>query len=227
MFFKEREMSETKKTDSGAAGGTRRATEQSPESVRAGAGRWSSRRKTGVVLELLRGADLESTSRKYRVTVATLSDWRDRFLAAGEAGIKSRQVSVEDEEKRRLKSVVAGLSVEAELLREKIALIEGGRPLVSWESRTLAAPSRLPATRRTVWRAWWSSGICRDPAFMPRAIGSGTRGSRANVAQRFCAMRHCFPRFARFWTRPCLPAKVIARSGHDCATKAFVPRKSA
>lgn len=52
------------------------------------------------------------------------------------AGIKSREVSVEDEEKRRLKSVVAGLSVEAELLREKIALIEGGRPLVSWKSRT-------------------------------------------------------------------------------------------
>jgi hypothetical protein len=46
------------------------------------------------------------------------------------------EVSVEDEEKRRLKSVVAGLSVEAELLREKIALIEGGRPLVSWKSRT-------------------------------------------------------------------------------------------
>jgi transposase len=125
-------MSGTKKTDSGAAEGARRATEQSPESGRAGAGRWSSRRKTAVILELLRGADLESTSRKYRVTVATLSDWRDRFLVGGEA---SREVDAEDEEKRRLKSVVAGLSVEAELLREKIALIEGGRPLVSWKSR--------------------------------------------------------------------------------------------
>src|SRR6202522_4901571 len=112
-------MSETKKTESGAAEGSRRATEQSPESGRAGAGRWSSRRKTAVILELLRGADLESTSRKYRVTVATLSDWRDRFLAAGEAGIKSRQGRDEDEEKRRLESVVGGLSVYAELLREK------------------------------------------------------------------------------------------------------------
>jgi transposase len=54
-----------------------------------------------VILELLRGADLESTSRKYRVTVATLSDGRDRFLAGGEASIKSRGVDVEDEEKRR------------------------------------------------------------------------------------------------------------------------------
>ena len=128
-------MSNTKKTDSGAAEGARRATEQSSESGRAGAGRWSARRKTAVILELLRGADLESTSRKYRVTAATLSDWRDRFLAGGEANIKSREVNVEDEEKRRLKSVVASLSVETELLREKIAVIEGGRPLVSWKSR--------------------------------------------------------------------------------------------
>jgi len=128
-------MSNTKKTDSGAAEGARRATEQSPESGRAGAGRWSSRRKTAVVLELLRGADIESTSRKYRVTAATLTEWRDYFLAAGEAGLKSREVSVEDEEKRRLKSVVAGLSVEAELLREKIARMENGRPLAPWRSR--------------------------------------------------------------------------------------------
>ena len=128
-------MSNTKKTDSGAAEGARRATEQSPESARGGAGRWSSRRKAAVILELLRGADLESTSRKYRVTVVTLSDWRDRFLAAGEAGIKSREVSVEDEEKRRLKSVVAGLSVEAELLREKIVRLENGRPWAFWRSK--------------------------------------------------------------------------------------------
>jgi len=40
-----------------------------------------------VILELLRGADLESTSRKYRVTVATLTEWRDEFLAHGEAGL--------------------------------------------------------------------------------------------------------------------------------------------
>jgi len=33
-----------------------------PESERAGAGRWSARRKTAVILERLRGADLESTS---------------------------------------------------------------------------------------------------------------------------------------------------------------------
>lgn len=128
-------MSDTKKTDSAASEGARRATEDAAESVRAGAGRWSSRRKAAVVLELLRGADLESTSRKYRLTAATLTEWRDSFLAAGEAGLKSREASVEDEEKRRLKSVVAGVSVENELLREKIALMENARPLAPWRSR--------------------------------------------------------------------------------------------
>jgi len=129
-------MSNAKKHDSGASEGARRATEDAPESsAKAGAGRWSAKRKVSVVMELLRGADLESTSRKYRVTAATLIEWRDRFLASGEAGLKSREAVVEDEERRRLKSVVAGVSVENELLREKIARLENGRPLAFWRSK--------------------------------------------------------------------------------------------
>jgi transposase-like protein len=129
-------MSNTKKSDSGAAEGARRATEQSPESgPLAGAGRWSAKRKTSVVLELLRGADAESTSRKHRVTIATLSDWRERFLAGGEATLKSREIDTEEEEIKRLKWVVAGVCVDNELLREKIARLENGRPLAFWKSR--------------------------------------------------------------------------------------------
>jgi transposase len=81
----------------------------------------------------LRGADLESTSRKHRVTAATLTEWRDRFLAGGEAILKSREVDVEDDEKRRLKSAIASVSVDNELLREKIARLEDGRPLAFWK----------------------------------------------------------------------------------------------
>jgi transposase-like protein len=129
-------MSNAKKHDSGASEGARRATEDAPESsARAGGGRWSAKRKVSVILDLLRGADMESTSRKHRVTVATLTKWRDRFLAHGEGGLKSRELDVEDEEKRRLRSVVASVSVENELLREKIAHMENGRPLGSWKSR--------------------------------------------------------------------------------------------
>lgn len=129
-------MSTVKKHDSGASEGARRATEDAPESsARAGAGRWSAKRKVSVVLEILRGADLESASRKYRVTAATLIEWRDRFLSGGEVSLKSRETDVEDEERRRLKSVVASVSVENELLREKIARLENGRPLAFWRSK--------------------------------------------------------------------------------------------
>lgn len=129
-------MSNTKRYDSGAAEGARRATEQAPESsTSVGGGRWSAKRKVSVVLELLRGADLESTSRRHRVTLATLTQWRDRFLAGGQASLKSRESDVEDEERKRLKSVVATVSVDNELLREKIARLESARPLASWKSR--------------------------------------------------------------------------------------------
>lgn len=129
-------MSNAKKHDSGTSEGARRATEDVPESpARAGTGRWSAKRKVSVVLELLRGTDLESTSRKYRVTAATLIQWRDRFLAGGEGSLKSRESDIDDEEKRRLKSVVASVSVENELLREKIAHLENGRPLAWWKSK--------------------------------------------------------------------------------------------
>ena len=123
-------MSTKHNHDSGAAQGARRATEQAPESsAGGGAGRWSAKRKMSVILELLRGMDLEAASRKHRVTIATLTEWRDRFLAGGEAGLKRRETEVDDEEKRRLKSVVANVSVENELLREKIAHMESNRPL--------------------------------------------------------------------------------------------------
>ena len=129
-------MSTGKKHDSEAAVGARRATAQASESSPvSGGGRWSSKRKLSVILEVLRGADLDSTSRKHRVTVATLTGWRDRFLAGGEAGLKSREVEPDDEEKRRLKSVVANISVENELLREKIARLESNRPLAFWKSK--------------------------------------------------------------------------------------------
>ena len=49
-----------------------------------------------------------------------LTEWRDTFLGGGEVSMKSRESDVEDEEKRRLKSVVASLSV-VNVLREKIA----------------------------------------------------------------------------------------------------------
>jgi transposase len=59
-------------------------------------GRFSARRKTEAVLRLLRGEELEILSRELGVTAATLATWRETFLAAGEAGLKTRQADHRD-----------------------------------------------------------------------------------------------------------------------------------
>src|SRR5271166_2533305 len=53
-------------------------------------GRMSRQRKTAAVLRLLRGDDLELVSRSLGVTAATLTAWRDAFLAAGEAALTTK-----------------------------------------------------------------------------------------------------------------------------------------
>src|SRR5712675_1117946 len=53
-------------------------------------GRMSRQRKRDAVLRLLRGEDLETVSRSLGVTAATLTTWRDWFLAAGEAALTSQ-----------------------------------------------------------------------------------------------------------------------------------------
>src|SRR3954465_15444242 len=50
-------------------------------------GRMSRQRKRDAVLRLLRGEDLEILSRALGVTAATLTGWRDTFVAAGEASL--------------------------------------------------------------------------------------------------------------------------------------------
>jgi transposase len=110
--------------------GARRATgEVSETKPRGPRGRWSAKRKVSVVLELLRGEDLETVSRRHGVTAATLSGWREAFLASGEAGLKAHQEDSANEETRRLKTVVADLHMNNELLREKIKQLETNRPL--------------------------------------------------------------------------------------------------
>lgn len=47
-------------------------------------------RKQEAVLRVLRGEPLETVAHELRVSVADLSGWRDAFLEAGEASLKSR-----------------------------------------------------------------------------------------------------------------------------------------
>jgi transposase len=87
-------------------------------------GRMSRQRKRDAVLRLLRGEDLETVSRSLGVTAATLSGWRDAFLAAGEASLSARPTDGEALESGRLKARLGEMLLERELLEAKITLLE-------------------------------------------------------------------------------------------------------
>ena len=88
----------------------------------------SRQRKTAAVLRLLRGEDLETVSRELGVTAATLTGWQDAFLAGGEAALATRAAPGEELESERLKAKLGAALIERDLLNEKIALLEAGRP---------------------------------------------------------------------------------------------------
>jgi transposase-like protein len=97
--------------------------------------RMSAKRKQSAVLRLLRGEELELVSRELAVTAAELSAWRDAFLAAGEASLKTRPADGRDVEIGRLKAKVGDLTMANELLEVKIERLESGRPLARRRSR--------------------------------------------------------------------------------------------
>lgn len=96
--------------------------------------RFSARMKSLMVLRLLRGEELELLSREYGATAAQLSQWRDDFLAAGEAAMKMRNGD-ESEEVKRLREKLGEVTMDSELLREKIRRLEQNRPLPRRRSR--------------------------------------------------------------------------------------------
>ena len=100
-------------------------------------GRMSRQRKCDAVLRLLRGEDLELISRSLGVTAATLSGWREVFLAGGEASLATRPADGAALESARLKARLGEMLLERELLEAKIAALEARdpRPLVRRRSK--------------------------------------------------------------------------------------------
>src|ERR1035437_1708684 len=63
------------------------------------------------------------------ITVAKLTDWRNRALAGAATALKKRERDDRDDEIARLKSKVGEITMDNELLNAKIAAKEGKRPL--------------------------------------------------------------------------------------------------
>ncbi len=101
----------------GAEEGARSATGAAPAG-RGERGRFTSARKMEAALRLLRGEALDSLSRELGVAASTLAGWKEAFLAAGQAGLKSREPDAHQEENARLKGIIGDLTLKLEIHRQ-------------------------------------------------------------------------------------------------------------
>jgi hypothetical protein len=110
-------------SDSVRASATRRARRKPDAAARRGG---LARRKASVVLELVRGADLEPTSRKHGVTAAYLTRSCDAIVAAGLGARRVKPVVHLEGQGRRQKGVIAEMPMDIELLRAPVRLAKMG-----------------------------------------------------------------------------------------------------
>jgi hypothetical protein len=92
-------------------------------------------RKMAVVAGLLRGEPLDIVAREAKVSVAKLTERRDRALAGAASALKERERDDREDEIDRLKSKVGEITMENELLSAKIAAMEAKNPLAQRRSR--------------------------------------------------------------------------------------------
>src|SRR4051794_39917909 len=118
----------------------------------------SARRKLAAVTRLLRGEPLEALARELNVTVARLSEWRDRALVAAEAAMKERERDGRDEELLRLKAKLGEVTMANELLEQSCSSTSA--------PRSSAHVCMARATAR-------SGPGCAMAASAPRPGGSG------------------------------------------------------
>ena len=123
----------------------------------------SSARKTAAVLRLLQGEDLEQVSRLLGVRAATLTGWRDAFVAAGEAALTINPPATgEDLEGDRLKARLGAALIERDLLEEKIAILEANSPFGPPQAQAMSrAVSR--GQRQAVWPGGSLPGLAARP----------------------------------------------------------------
>jgi transposase-like protein len=93
-------------------------------------GRFSARRKTETIFRMLRGEPLDGLARELGVTAATLAQWREQFVAGGQAALKSRPADDRDDEIQRLRAKVGEITMANELLLDRCHRVEAGLPPV-------------------------------------------------------------------------------------------------
>jgi hypothetical protein len=79
--------------------------------------RWSARRKSEIVLRLLRGEDLGAVGREVQVPPQELEDWRRVFLESGARGLTRASRDPTEGELIRTRAKVGELTMKLELAR--------------------------------------------------------------------------------------------------------------
>ncbi len=78
--------------------------------------RWTTKRRSALVLEILRGdTTAAEAARKHGLTVAEVEDWKERFLSGAENALRSKPLDEEalkDAEIKRLKQKVGELVMD-------------------------------------------------------------------------------------------------------------------
>jgi len=94
--------------------------------------RWTAKRKFEAVLALIKNhKTLDELSRETGQPAHVLSQWRDEFLSKGEALFKEAETPKEkalDEQVTRLQAKIGEITMDNDLLYEKIRRLENGVP---------------------------------------------------------------------------------------------------
>jgi transposase-like protein len=92
--------------------------------------RWSAKKKTQVVLRLIRGESLDSVSRQIGLPAYILEEWRQQALEGIESSLKMREHDPLSDELNKAMRRIGELSMENELLKERCRIknpLQGGR----------------------------------------------------------------------------------------------------
>ncbi len=93
--------------------------------------RWSAQKKQELVLRLFRGETLDALSRETGLPASRIAGWRDASLAAMESTLESSSHRKQDDlaqDKRELQRKLGEVTMDNELLQEKIRKLEEQHP---------------------------------------------------------------------------------------------------
>ena len=173
-----------------------------------------------VVACLLRGEPLDVVALEANVSVAKLTEWRDRALAGAASALKERERDDREDEIARLQSKVGEITMDNELRpprsppsRPKALWPEGGR-----EPDGLTFHVSLMA-----WRGSRARGAFRAPAFIAFSRERHRLRSPVVAPVRQAPVRMLtWPIISAGKSkRPTFTAKAIANYGRDCALPGF------